>query len=93
MEKNKEKVSGKIFDYQVFKKIMVYAKVYKLEFFISVVSVLLLAVLGAVNPLLIQKIIDVYLADKNWEMLLNFSLLMFAVLLGEVIVQFLFIFS
>ncbi len=92
MEKNKEKVSGKIFDYQVFKKIMVYAKVYKLEFFISVVSVLLLAVLGAVNPLLIQKIIDVYLADKNWEMLLNFSLLMFAVLLGEVIVQFLFIF-
>lgn len=92
MEKTKEKVSGKIFDYQVFKKIMVYAKVYKLEFFISVVSVLLLAVLGAVNPLLIQKIIDVYLADKNWEMLLNFSLIMFAVLLGEVIFQFLFIF-
>ena len=92
MEKTKEKVSGKIFDYQVFKKIMVYAKVYRLEFFISVVSVLLLAVLGAVNPLLIQKIIDVYLADKNWEMLLNFSLIMFAVLLGEVIFQFLFIF-
>ncbi|MGB5242368.1 MAG: ABC transporter ATP-binding protein [Lutimonas sp.] len=92
MEKTKGKVSGKIFDYQVFKKIMVYAKVYRLEFFISVVSVLLLAVLGAVNPLLIQKIIDVYLADKNWEMLLNFSLIMFAVLLGEVIFQFLFIF-
>jgi len=92
MEKTKEKVSGKIFDYQVFKKIMVYAKVYRLKFFISVVSVLLLAVLGAVNPLLIQKIIDVYLADKNWEMLLNFSLIMFAVLLGEVIFQFLFIF-
>ncbi|MFD1316752.1 ABC transporter ATP-binding protein [Namhaeicola litoreus] len=92
MEKSKEKISGKIFDYQVFKKIMAFAKKYKLEFAISVISVLLLAILGAVNPLLIQKIIDVYLADKNWEMLLNFSLIMFAVLLGEVIFQFLFIF-
>lgn len=92
MEGKKEKISGKIFDYQVFKKIMDYAKNYRLEFVISVISVIFLAGLSAVTPLLIQQIIDVHIANKDARQLLIFAIIMFGVLFGEVLFQFLFIF-
>lgn len=92
MEEKKEKVTGKIFDYQVFAKIMQFAKKYKLQFVISVITVILLAVFSAITPLLIKEIVDTYIAGKDAKLLLWNVILMFAVLLAEVILQLMFIY-
>ena len=87
-----EKVSGKVFDLKLFKRLMSYVRRYRFQFLLSTASVLFLAGLSAVRPILLRKIVDDYIIDKNAEMLLNFSLLMLGVLLSEVIMQFLFMF-
>jgi subfamily B ATP-binding cassette protein MsbA len=92
MEEAKEKITGKIFDYQVFAKIMQYAKKYKLQFVISVITIILLAVFSAITPLLIKEIVDTYIAGKDAKLLLWNVILMFAVLLAEVILQLMFIY-
>ena len=92
MEDKKEKITGKVFDYQVFAKIMQYAKKYKLQFAISVVTVILLAVFSAITPLLIKEIVDTHIAGKDAKLLLWNAILMFAVLLAEVILQLMFIY-
>lgn len=92
MEEAKEKITGKIFDYQVFAKIMQYAKKYKLQFVISVITIILLAVFSAITPLLIKEIVDTYIAGKDAILLLWNVILMFAVLLAEVILQLMFIY-
>lgn len=92
MEDKKEKITGKVFDYQVFAKIMQYAKKYKLQFVISVVTVILLAVFSAITPLLIKEIVDTHIAGKDAKLLLWNAVLMLAVLLAEVILQLMFIY-
>ncbi|MDZ7614357.1 MAG: ABC transporter ATP-binding protein [Flavobacteriaceae bacterium] len=92
MEEKKEKITGKVFDYQVFAKIMQYAKKYKLQFVISVVTVILLAVFSAITPLLIKEIVDTHIAGKDAKLLLWNAVLMLAVLLAEVILQLMFIY-
>ncbi len=87
-----EKVTGKAFDFKLFKRLMTYIKKYRFQFVLSIASVLLLAGLAAVRPVLLRKIVDDYIVNKNAQQLLNFSLLMVGVLLFEVIFQFLFIF-
>jgi subfamily B ATP-binding cassette protein MsbA len=87
-----EKVTGKAFDFKLFKRLMAYVKQYRFQFVLSIVSVLLLAVLAAVRPVLLRKIVDDYIIHKNAKQLLNYSLLMLVVLLFEVVFQFLFIF-
>ncbi len=92
MEEAKEKITGKIFDYQVFAKIMQYAKKYKLQFVISVITIILLAVFSAITPLLIKEIVDTYIAGRDAKLLLWNVILMFIVLLAEVILQLMFIY-
>ncbi len=92
MEEAKEKITGKIFDYQVFAKIMQYAKKYKLQFVISLITIILLAVFSAITPLLIKEIVNTYIAGKDAKLLLWNVILMFAVLLVEVILQLMFIY-
>ena len=92
-QKDKEKkVTGKVFDYQLFVRLISFAKKYKFQFLISVVSVILLALFAAVRPVLLQQIIDDYITNKNAEQLLVFIILMLVVLLFEVFFQFLFIY-
>jgi subfamily B ATP-binding cassette protein MsbA len=87
-----EKVSGKVFDLNLFKRLMSYVRRYRFQFLLSTASVLLLAGLSAVRPVLLRLIVDDYIINKNAEMLLKFSLLMLGVLFIEVIMQFLFMF-
>lgn len=89
---SKHKVTGKVFDLKLFKRLLLYMQNYRLAFVVATVSVLLLAVLAAVRPVLLIKIVDDYISTKNAKQVLNFSLIMFGVLLLEVIFQFLFIF-
>ncbi len=87
-----EKVSGKAFDFNLFKRLMSYVKQYRFQFILSIVSVVLLAGLAAVRPALLKQIVDDYIINKNAQQLLNFSLIMLVVLLFEVLFQFLFIY-
>jgi subfamily B ATP-binding cassette protein MsbA len=95
MANNKEdviKVTGKVFDIQLFSRLMKYARNYRMQFIVSLVSVISLAGFSAVRPVLLQKIIDEYITNKNAEQLLVFIILMLIALIVEVIFQFLFIY-
>ena len=87
-----EKVTGKAFDFNLFKRLMTYIKKYRFQFVLSIISVLLLAGLAAVRPVLLKQIVDDFIINKNAQQLLNFSLIMLSVLLFEVLFQFLFIY-
>lgn len=91
-EQKNKKVTGKVFDLQLFARLLHYAKKYKIQFFVSAVSVVLLAIFAAVRPVLLQRIIDDYITNKNASQLLIFIILMLVVLLFEVLFQFLFIY-
>lgn len=87
-----DRVTGKAFDFKLFKRLMTYIKHYRFQFVISITSVILIAGLAAVRPVLLRKIVDDYIIHKNSLQLLNFSLIMLGVLLLEVLFQFLFIY-
>ncbi len=89
---NKQKVTGKVFDLHLFKRLFSYIQNYRFAFTIAAISVVLLAIFAAVRPVLLIKIVDDYISTKNAKQVLNFGLIMFGVLLLEVIFQFLFIF-
>ncbi len=91
-KEEKKKVIGKVYDVKLFSRLLRYARFYKLQFTISVLAVLSVALLAAVRPLLLRQIIDNYISNKNAEQLLVFVSLMLFVLLFEVIFQFLFIY-
>lgn len=90
--KNNKKVTGKVYDYKLFVRLISFANSYRIQFVIAVISVILLALFAAVRPVLLEQIIDDYITNKNAEQLLVFVILMFAVLFFEVFFQFLFIF-
>ncbi len=86
------KVTGKVFDIKLFKRLLSYIQNYRFAFIIAIISVLLLAIFAAIRPVILIKMVDDYISTKNAKQVLNFSLLMVGILLLEVIFQFLFIF-
>ncbi len=87
-----EKVTGKVFDLKLFKRLLMYVKSYRFQFVVSIVSVLTLAGLAAVYPILLKIVVDDYIINKNAEQLLIFSLIMLSVKMLQVIFQFLYIY-
>ncbi len=90
--KNKQKVTGKVFEYKLFVRLISYAESYKPQFITSIIAVILIALFAAVRPILLQVIIDDYITNKNAELLLKFIILMLSVLVFEVFFQFVFIY-
>ena len=88
----KEKVTGKVFDIKLFKRLLSYIKNYRFAFFVASSAVILLALAAAIRPLILIKIVDDYISTKNAPKVLQYSLIMFGVLLLQVLFQFLFIF-
>ncbi len=87
-----KKVTGKVFDFQLFKRLLSYIRFYRLNFSIALVSVLVGALLSIVNPRLLIDIVDQYIPNKNSKELLATITIMLGVLLVKVIFQFLFIY-
>lgn len=87
-----EKVSGKAFDIKIFARIMSFAKGYKLQFSIAVLSTILLALAAAARPYILIQAVDDFTKNKDGEQLLFFVTLMLGVLLLEVLLQFAFIY-
>jgi subfamily B ATP-binding cassette protein MsbA len=88
-----KKVTGKAFDAKIFKRLMAFAKKYRLQFIIGTLSAILLSLVSVVKPILLQEIINTYFESKDKEGILYFSLLMVVFLLAEVFLQFLFIYK
>ncbi len=87
-----EQVSGKAFDVKVFTRLMSFAKRYKLHFFIAASSTILLALFSVARPLVVIASVNDYIVGKDAVGLLNYILLMLAILMGEVLLQFTFIY-
>ncbi len=85
--------SGKAFDVKIFNRLMGYIKEYRLQFVIATIAAILLTLFAVARPVLVKKIIDTFLANKDKVGLLNYSLLIFGVLIGGVITRFVFIYT
>lgn len=88
MEKNKDE----IFDMNLFKRLLVYIKPYRLVFVGVLVATILIALFGAIRPKVLQLAIDTNLATKNLKGFLPYVVIMAIMLLLEVIGQLLFIY-
>jgi subfamily B ATP-binding cassette protein MsbA len=84
--------SGKAFDAKIFSRLMKFAKVYKMHFYFSIISAILLSLVSALRPWLLQQTVDKYIATKDSHNLLIFIVLMLIVLIVEVLLQLIFIF-
>ncbi|MGY8910198.1 MAG: ABC transporter ATP-binding protein [Flavobacteriales bacterium] len=84
--------TGNAFDMQIFKRLMSFAKRYRLYFFIASSSTILLALFSVLSPYILINTVDDYILTKDKVGLLNYSLLMLGILLVEVFLQFTFIY-
>ncbi len=92
--KNNESESntGNVIDIILLKRVLAYAKPYRLQFIIAAISAVLLSVLGPIRPMLINYAIDNYILIPNKERLLNITTLLLALLFLEAFIQFFYIY-
>lgn len=88
-----KKVTGKAFDAKIFKRLISFASKYRIQFLVGTLSAILLSLLAIARPILLQEIVNTYFENKDKEGLLKYSLLMCVFLIGEVLIQFLFIYK
>ncbi|NVK53323.1 MAG: ABC transporter ATP-binding protein [Flavobacteriaceae bacterium] len=86
------KESGKAFDIKIFMRILSFAKSYRVHFIVAALSVIITALLSALRPYLLKEAVNDFTINKDENTLLNYILLMLAVLLVEVILQVTFIY-
>ena len=87
-----DKTKVAIFDIQIFKRLMGFAKKYRLQFFTTSLVAILLAVIAAVRPYLLVQTVDLYIKTKDAEGLWFYTILIFVVLLCEVLLHLSFIY-
>ena len=84
--------SGNAFDMEIFRRLMSFAKRYRLYFFIASSSTILLALFSVLSPYILINTVDHYILTEDKVGLLNYTLLMLGILLIEVLLQFTFIY-
>jgi ATP-binding cassette subfamily B multidrug efflux pump len=90
---NKSKSNtGNVIDYVLLKRVLAFAKPYRLQFTIAAISAVLLSVLGPMRPMLINYAIDNYILIPNKEKLLNITTLLLGLLFVEAFIQFFYIY-
>lgn len=85
-----EKVSGKAFDIKIFKRIMSFARKYRVRFTVAALSTILLAVTAAANPYILAMTVDDFTATKSVENLLFYIQILLGLIFLEFIFQLLF---
>lgn len=83
---------NKIFDFDIFSRLMTFAKQYRKHFIISCFTAVSLALIAALRPYLIIEIVDGYIKGKDPEGLLTYIILIFSVLIIEVLLHLAFIY-
>jgi len=86
------KVSGKIFDIQLFSKLLEFVKPYKTTYYFVMIAAILLSVFSTLTPYLLKVIVDDYIRLQDYEGMVLMVSLMLGALLFEVLFQFLFVF-
>ena len=86
------KVSGKIFDFRLFSKLMIFIKPFKRTYYFVLLTAILLSIFSTLTPYLLKVTVDDYIRLKNYEGMLLFIGLMLLALILEVVFQFLFVF-
>jgi subfamily B ATP-binding cassette protein MsbA len=86
------KVNGKIFDIQLFSKLMDFVKPFRNTYYFVMAAAVLLSVFSTLTPYLLKVTVDDYIRLKNYEGMILFVGLMLCTLLLEVVFQFLFVF-
>ncbi|MFT7352433.1 MAG: ATP-binding cassette subfamily B multidrug efflux pump [Flavobacterium sp.] len=84
--------TGKAFDMDIFLRLMSFAKSYKRNFIIASSSAILLSGVALLTPIILKDTVDIYIANKDSQGLINSVLLMFGVLMLEVVLRFIFIY-
>lgn len=86
------KVSGKIFDIKLFKKLFVFIKPFKFTYYFVSIAAILLSVFSTLTPYLLKITVDDFIRPKNYSGMLFLICLMLFALILEVVFQFLFVF-
>ena len=87
-----KKESGKAFDAKIFMRILSFAKNYRAHFITATLAVVITALLSAYRPYLLKEAVNDFTINKKEATLLDYTFLMFAVLIAEVLLQVLFIY-
>ena len=82
-----------IYNIGLFKRLLMYVKLYKHIFIISIFSVFGLSIFGALRPVILEKIVDENLTQYSFDFFLQYILLMVLLLVLEVISNYSFIFN
>src|SRR5665213_1188737 len=84
----KRTISGKAFDWDIFKRIYSFTAPYRRTFYISIALTLIVAALSFLRPFLTQYTIDHYIAFADDRGLIRMSMLMIGLLFVQSIVQY-----
>lgn len=80
--------SGRAFDFKLFLRILSYTKPYRSLFYGTLGLTILIALISPIRPWLVQFTLDNYILKPDAPRLLQMTLLMFALLLAEAVLQF-----
>ena len=85
-----EKVNGKIFDINLFNKLLVFVKPYNLSYYGVLLSAIIISLLSTLTPYLLKIVVDDYILPKNFDGMQTIIMIMVGILFLEVIFMYLF---
>ena len=83
---------GKIFDFKLFGKLMLFVKPYKMSYYFVMIFAIFLSVFSILTPYLLKITVDDYITQKDYNGMIFYVGLMMIALILEVCFQFLFVF-
>ena len=81
------------FDFDLFRKLMVFVKPYKLNYYLVLIYAIFLSIFSILTPYLLKVIVDDHITKKDYDGMVFFIFIMLLTLLLEVSFQFLFVFN
>ena len=84
---------SKVYNLNLFIRLLRYIKSYRNIFIISIISVFGLSIFGALRPVVLEKIVDENLTANNYEFFLEYVVLILFLLFFEVLSNYSFIFN
>tara|TARA_A100001011_G_scaffold196697_1_gene205017 strand:+ start:447 stop:2207 length:1761 start_codon:yes stop_codon:yes gene_type:complete len=81
------------FDLDLFRKLMVFVKPYKLNYYLVLIYAIFLSIFSILTPYLLKVIVDDHITKKDYDGMVFFIFIMLLTLLLEVSFQFLFVFN
>ncbi len=84
------KDSGSAFDLFLFKRVLAHTRPYRVTFYGTALAAIALTAFSVLTPMILRSIVDDAIQQKNEELLWELSLMMLAVLIGQVVFQLVF---